>query len=201
MSYLDIYCTKVADFEGNVLYLYLDSDSPANPTTGNGYLVPSLAVSQTLAWLCTDGSAATVDQIAADWVRVGALPGDRRASAYDSPTSLMLTQASVDALTLGKVQGFDASLRAMMPAYDSFPDAAKIGLLDMAMNLGIGRAAQPGRPATGLHAYQHFLAAVNANPPDWSAAAAQCGRNTHDPAFAARNDWTAQQFKAAAPAA
>jgi len=200
MSYIDTYCAKVPDWEGNVLYLYLDSDDPANPTTGNGYLVPSLEVSQTLAWLTADGSAATAQQIAADWARVGALPPNRKAPFYRSAESLLLAQESVDALTLSKVRGFDNQLRAMLPAYDSFPDAAKVGLLDMAMNLGIGRAAQNGRPATGLHAYQHFLAAVNANPPDWNTAAAQCGRNTANPAFAARNAWTAAQFRAAAQA-
>jgi len=200
MSYLDTYCAKVRDWEGNVTYLYLDSDNPANPTTGNGYLVPSLEVSQTLAWLASDGSAATAEQIAADWARVAALPGNRLASFYRCAESLLLAQASVDALTLGKVQGFDSDLRKMIPAYDTFPDSAKIGLLDMAMNLGIGRPAQNGRPATGLHAYQHFLAAVNANPPDWNTAAAQCGRNTANPAFAARNAWTAEQFQAAAQA-
>jgi hypothetical protein len=198
MSYLDDYCAKVPEWEGNVLYLYLDSDNPANPTTGNGYLVPSLEISQTLAWLNGDGSAATADQIAEDWARVGAMPGNRLASFYHCAESLVLAQASVDALTRSKVQGFDAQLRAMLPGYDGFPDAAKIGLLDMAMNLGVGRPAQNGRPATGLHAYQHFLAAVNATPPDWNTAAAQCGRNTANPAFAARNAWTVQQFHAAA---
>jgi len=200
MSYLDDYCAKVPEWEGNVLYLYLDSDDPANPTTGNGYLVPSLEVSQTLAWLNGDGSPATAEQIAADWARVGAMPGNRLASFYHCAESLLLAQASVDALTRSKVQGFDTQLRALLPGYDGFPDAAKIGLLDMAMNLGIGRPAQNGRPATGLHAYQHFLAAVNAAPPDWNTAAAQCGRNTADPAFAARNAWTVQQFQAAAQA-
>jgi hypothetical protein len=200
MSYLDTYCAKVRDWEGNVTYLYLDSDNPANPTTGNGYLVPSLEVSQTLAWLASDGSAATAEQIAADWARVGALPGNRLVSFYRCAESLVLAQASVDALTLDKVQGFDSDLRKMIPAYYTFPDSAKIGLLDMAMNLGIGRPAQNGRPATGLHAYQHFLAAVNATPPEWNTAAAQCGRNTANPAFAARNAWTAEQFQAAAQA-
>jgi hypothetical protein len=200
MSYLDEYCAVVPRWEGNVPYLYLDSDDPANPTTGNGYLVPTLETCQTLAWLTADGSAATADQIAAEWARVTALPGKRLASFYHCAESLLLAQATVDALTLSKVRGFDSQLRAMLPAYDSFPDAAKIALLDMAMNLGIGRPAQNGHPATGLHAYQHFIAAVNATPPDWNTAAAQSGRNTANPAFAARNAWTAQQFQAAARA-
>lgn len=200
MSYLDDYCAVVPRWEGNVLYLYLDTDKPANPTTGNGYLVPTLAVSQTLPWLAPDGSAATASQIAADWARVGALPGAQKAHFYQSAESLVLAQATVDALTLGKVQGFDNDLRTILPAYDSFPDAAKMGLLDMALNLGIGRPAQNGHPATGLHQYPHFLAAVNSTPPDWQTAAAQCGRNTADEAFAERNAWTAQQFQAAAQA-
>lgn len=198
MSYVTDYCAVVSEFEGNVPYLYLDTDTPPNPTTGVGFELASLGDSQRLAWLMPDGSAASAEEIAADWARVTAMPGSCVCTHYKCATGLTLAPETVDAMTQAKVQGFDDQLRQMLPGYDGFPDAAKIALLDMAWNLGIGRPMQNGQRATGLHAYTHLLASVNATPPDWMAAAAQCARNSSDPAFERRNAWTAGQFKLAA---
>jgi hypothetical protein len=196
MSYLSDELAILPQWEGRCNWLYLDNVQPIpNPTTGIGNLVSNLAAMQAMPWSCPNGSPATPAQIAAEWTRVKQMRGGLVASAYKSPIGLTLPDAAIDAMVNAKLLEFDADLPLIFPNYASFPDPAKTRLLDCAWNLGIGHA---GPPSTGLRAYHHLIAALNADPPNFTLAAAECGRNTSQLAFAARNHWTAQGFEQAA---
>jgi GH24 family phage-related lysozyme (muramidase) len=183
MSYIDTYCQIVGTpaFEGTVPWLYLDSEG--YPTTGCGFLVATLDASYEYPWWSPDGTPASLGEIADDWMRVKALPADRLAKFYTSPTALTLTSAAILDITRTKVEMFDQYLTHDYPGYTAFPDAVKMALLDMEYNLGDVKLRKQ---------YPRFDAAVDAQ--DWTAAAAECGRNVSQPAFDARNAWTKEQF-------
>ncbi|HTS51734.1 MAG TPA: hypothetical protein VMH26_00525, partial [Burkholderiales bacterium] len=101
-----------------------------------------------------------------------------------SPTSPTLPHPAIDALLMHHLTFFDGQLSQHLPDYASFPDPVKLGLLDMVFNLGV----------TGLlHGYPIFLSHVRKH--DWANAAIHCHRN--GPSHS-RDDWTREQFLAAA---
>jgi GH24 family phage-related lysozyme (muramidase) len=92
----------------------------------------------------------------------------------------------VDALLLHHLTYFDTQLSQRLANYLTFPDPAKLGLLDMVYNLGV----------TGL--FRGFPTFMNhVQDENWAGAATQCHRN--GPSLQ-RNDWTCQQFLAATAA-
>src|SRR5260370_27396281 len=107
-----------------------------------------------------------------------------RASAfYKTPTSLVLTQHTIDAKLGSVLAGFEADLRAQFPHYDTLPDGVKMALLDMIYNLG---------PAGLFKGFPHLVAAIQTGA--WTQAAEHCIRRGPS---AARNDWTREQFLSA----
>ncbi len=167
-------------FEGCVPWMY--RDTVGKVTVGVGLMLPDVAAAQALPFL-EAGRAASAPQIHADFQRVMLLPEGKPATFYRASTSLELPQAAIDARLQAVLQGFEQRLRARLTHYDSFPDGAKLALLDMIYNLG------PGELFSG---YPHLLAAVEQGA--WAQAAAQCLR--HGPGEA-RNAWTRTQFLSA----
>ena len=181
MNYIDqsVSLLQSPAFEGTVSWLYLDTHVPPNATTACGLLVENLACSQALPWYLPDWTAASESDIAADWARVTGMPGGKVAGFYHSATGLALSLGDIAALTRKKVVENDSALAQFYAGYDAFPTPVKLALLDMAYNLGV-------EPLE--HTYPKFNAAINAR--QWSAAAAECGRNVQDAAFADRTAWT-----------
>jgi GH24 family phage-related lysozyme (muramidase) len=190
MDWITEECQVVPRWEGNIDYLYLDSDDPPNATTGQGHLVASVQKSVLLPWRTASGVVATNAAICADWARVVAMPGGHAAGFYKSPDGLTLLQSDIDALTLQSVTAMSTPLHTLFPKFDLFPLPAQVAIADMVYGLGIGKLQR---------SYPKFCAAVNTQ--DWAIAAVQSGRNVAMPAFAPRNSWTSQQFLAAAQAA
>lgn len=185
MSYIDDELAILPRWEARIPYLY--RDSKGNATTAIGLMLPNLGASLALPWKNADWTNADEAQVAGDWGRVMALPADRVAGFYHSAVGLQLQQSDIDSLTKAKLMEFDADLRKDFPGYDAFPESVKTRLLDMEWNLGDAKLRG---------GYPHFDAAVDAR--NWSAAALECGRDSSDPAFAARNAWTAAGFEQAA---
>ena len=124
-------------------------------------------------------------QIASDFARVYALPMGRPALFYRKPGSgSELELAVIDTLLRTALVGFEEHLREHIPGYDDLPPSAKIALLDMAHHLS---------PAHLLAQHPRLIRAVAAGA--WSLAATASFR--HGPG-AARNQWTAALFRAAA---
>lgn len=180
--YIDDYLPVNEEFEDMCGWMY--RDTAGNVTTACGLLLEGAAAAQVLPFQAPDFSRpATVAEIVANFEFVKASHPGMAAKYYQIATSPLLTAESMKSLQRMKVMQFDGSLRKDFPGYDSFPDGAKMALLDMEYNLGDAKLRGT---------YPRFDAAVDAR--DWLSAAENCGRNVADPAFAARNAWTKQQF-------
>ena len=184
MSYLDDALTAITAHEGSINWCYLDTRG--NVTVGVGMLLPNLDAALALPFQIAGMGGdlpATHDQIEQDWNRIKAMPAGKSAEFYECLSSCVLTDADIQANLLAYVATEERALRAGLPSYDSYPDPAKIALLDMGFNLGT---------AGLLHGYPHLCAACEAG--NWTLASQQCHRNG---AGDTRNQWTVNQFLAA----
>lgn len=185
MSYLEDSLAHLEIFEGVVPWMYLDTRGFV--TVGVGEMLANATKAQTLNFVDPRGGPSTPDAILDEFDRVSSLAPGKVAAFYRSPVSPVLPQATIDTLLMNHLNFFDGQLAGRFPAYASFPDAAKLGLLDMTYNLGV----------TGLFSgFPHFMASVDGQ--DWLGAAANCHRVGPSQV---RNEWTRQQFLAAAAAA
>jgi GH24 family phage-related lysozyme (muramidase) len=185
MAYLDDSLAHLEVFEGIVPWMYLDTMGYV--TVGVGEMLASAERAQALGFVDGNSQPISPDAILAEYNRVSALPPAKMAAFYRSPTSATLPHSAIDALLMQHLTFFDGQLNQQFASYSDFPNPAKLGLLDMIYNLGV----------TGLFkGYPTFMGYVQKQ--DWSNAALQCHRNGPNQA---RNDWTTQQFLAAAAAA
>lgn len=185
MSYLEDSLAHLEIFEGTVPWMYLDTRGLV--TVGVGEMLASVREAQSLDFLDPRGQPSTQDAILNEFNRVSSLAPGKVAAFYRSPASPVLPHATIDMLLMNHVNSFDEQLARRWPAYPSFPDTAKLGLLDMIYNLGA---------TTLFNRFPLFMASVEKQ--DWLGAAANCQRVGPSQA---RNDWTRQQFLAAAAAA
>jgi GH24 family phage-related lysozyme (muramidase) len=179
-NYLEQSLTKLKEFEGCVPWMY--RDTVGKITVGVGLMLPDTKAAEALPFL-VGTRAATPQEIAAEFARVDALPLGRASAFYKSPSSLELTQQTIDAKLTAVLQGFEADLRTEFPHYDQLPDTIKLALLDMIYNLG---------PAGLFKGFPHLVAAVQTGA--WTQAAAYCTRRGPSPT---RNAWTKEQFLSA----
>lgn len=183
MDYLDEAVSQIENFEGRIPWMYLDSEG--NVTAGVGILIPNQFAAVSMHFQ-VDSVAATVEEIGDDYERVKVMPIGFAAAHYRCPTSPLLPDSEMDALLRTFVVHVNQSLPAVYPKYSSWPVAAKLGILDMAYNLGIPKLRNK---------YPAFNRGANADPPNWHTAALNCGRNTSNPAFNERNRWARNQFE------
>ncbi|HEY6945085.1 MAG TPA: hypothetical protein VI431_08080 [Candidatus Acidoferrum sp.] len=182
MSYLDDSLAHLEIFEGTVPWMYLDTRGFV--TVGVGELLANSAKAQTLTFVDPSGQPSTPDAILDEFNRVSSLAPAKVSAFYRTPTSPVLPHTAIDTLLMNHLNFFDGQLAGRFPSYTGFPDPAKLGLLDMIYNLGV----------TGLFkGFPHFMGVVDKQ--DWLGAAANCHRVGPRQA---RNDWTRQQFLAAA---
>jgi GH24 family phage-related lysozyme (muramidase) len=179
-TYLEQSLTKLKEFEGCVPWMY--RDTVGKVTVGVGLMLPDTKAAQALPFFL-GSRPATPEEIAAEYARVDAMSMGRTSSFYKMPTSLELTQPTIDAKLSSVLQGFEADLRTEFPHYDTLPDGIKMALLDMIYNLG---------PAGLFKGFPHLIAAVQTGA--WAQAAEHCMRRGPGPA---RNNWTRQQFLSA----
>ncbi len=182
MAYLDDSVAHLEVFEGVVPWMYLDTRGYV--TVGVGEMLATSDRAQSLGFLDTNNQPVAPTAILADYTRVSALPPAKVAGFYRSSNSPILLHTAIDSLLMQHLIFFDNQLSQKFANYSSFPDPAKLGLLDMIYNLG----------STGLfNGFPTFMGCVQRQ--DWPNAATQCQRNGPSPA---RNEWTKQQFLAAA---
>jgi GH24 family phage-related lysozyme (muramidase) len=179
-TYLEQSLTKLKEFEGCVPWMY--RDTVGKVTVGVGLMLPDAKAAEALPFLIGT-RAATQQEIAAEYARVDAIPMGRTSAFYKTPTSLVLTQQTIDAKLISVLEGFEADLKVQFPNYDNLSDGVKMALLDMIYNLG---------PAGLFKGFPHLMAAVQSGA--WTQAAEHCIRR--GPGLA-RNDWTREQFLSA----
>jgi GH24 family phage-related lysozyme (muramidase) len=158
-------------------------DTVGKVTVGVGLMLPDAKAAETLPFV-RGARAATQEEIAAEYARVDAMMLGRASAFYKIPSSLELTQQTIDAELKSVLESFEADLRIQFPLYDALPDGVKMALLDMIYNLG---------PEGLFKGFPHLVAAVEAGA--WAHAAEHCMRRGPS---AARNTWTQQQFLSAA---
>jgi GH24 family phage-related lysozyme (muramidase) len=173
--------SQLKSFEGCVPWMY--RDSVGKVTVGVGLMLPDAAAACALPFHTADGSAATAEQIEAEFARVEALAMGKLPSFYRAAGSLELPEAAIDERLSALLAGFEATVRARLAGYDKLPDGVKMALLDMAYNLG---------PAGLLEGYPRMIHAVEMGA--WAQAAAECARGGIN---AARNAWTREQMLSA----
>jgi GH24 family phage-related lysozyme (muramidase) len=182
MSYRDQSVTALQGLEGTIAWMYLDTRSFVTCATGE--MVANAAAALKLPWRSQQtGDLAGASDVQADFQRVSQMAPGHEASFYRVDDSLILAAADMTALLSARVTGFEVNLRELFPEYDSFPDSAKLALIDMIYNLG---AAGLGKD------FPAFCDLVQQQR--WQPAALECKRVGPSDA---RNDWTKQQFLAA----
>jgi GH24 family phage-related lysozyme (muramidase) len=184
MSYLEDSADllRAPGFEGTVPYMYLDTVGLV--TVGVGQMIPDEDEAETYPFVHSNGVAATGPQIRAEYLRVHKMGKAQLPGKYHTKNSLILTDDYIRSLVLKRVKEFDGDLRGHYKNYDSYPNEAKLALLDMIYNLGPDRL---------FGQYKQFAKSVNAQ--NWGAAAKQCHRRGPSPK---RNAWAAHQFELAA---
>lgn len=183
MSYLDQSLAKLKEFEGSVAWMYRDTVGLI--TVGVGNMLPNVEAALKLPFrVQSSGDLAGEPAVRKEFSRVQALAPAKLPKFYYEYEALILSDGDIDRLLASRVGVFETQLRREFPHYDTFPDSAKLGLIDMAYNLGVGKLEKT---------YPHFDSAVFDQ--NWEAAATLCHRNGPSEA---RNDWTKQQFLEAA---
>ena len=179
-TYLEQSLAKLKEFEGCVPWMY--RDTVGKVTVGVGLMLPDAKAAEALPFVIGTRAAAP-EEIAAEYARVDAMAMGRASAFYKTPTSVVLTQQTIDAKLSSVLAGFEADLKSQFPHYDALPDGIKMALLDMIYNLG---------PAGLFKGFPHLVAAIQTGA--WQQAAEHCIRRGPS---AARNAWTREQFLSA----
>jgi GH24 family phage-related lysozyme (muramidase) len=145
-------------FEGRLAYMYTDALGLVTTATGN--LIDPVPAAMVLPWKHVDGSAASTDEIQAEWQAVKAAWPGIQSAACRSITTLHLEQAAIDNLLVEKAHANEDTLRGAHPDFDNLPADAQLGLHSMAWAMG-----------AAFH-FPQFTAGINNK--DFATAAAQC---------------------------
>jgi len=183
-------------FEGRVPYMYLDVLGLV--TVGVGNLVDPVLAAQALPFrfknrpgIAAPGSAATADQIAAEWQTLKNDPTlkTRGYKACEPITHLELSDDAIDSLIIDRLTKNESFLKRQpwFQDFDIWPADAQLGLLSMAWAMG---PAGPGN-------FPSFRAACQRL--DFNTAAAQCKMNeAGNPGVVPRNQANFTLFSNAA---
>jgi hypothetical protein len=183
-DFQQIFANKIPEFEGVVFWPYLDTHQPPLVTVWVGIYITreeALTIPFTI-----NGQSASLEQIGVEYDRVQDMQGGQLPKAYHYPGCLIITNDAGNDLMEKRLDGFTVELQHMFPEFDTFPILAKVALLEMMWGLGAG----------GLAKYTHLCNSVRNQ--DWIGASQQCAENTSNKAYSIRNQWTQQQFLAAA---
>lgn len=137
---VDTFTSHIADWEGSVDHMYLDSAD--NVTVGQGKLLNTAEDAVALPFRDrASGNPASKDEIRDEFDIIDAMEGsqDIPASDYEPYTLLYLTESEVDRLVIDHMKDdFDDMLR-LFPDFGNFPLSAQVALWDMIYNLGPGK--------------------------------------------------------------
>ncbi|MBI4877651.1 MAG: hypothetical protein HY822_23720 [Acidobacteria bacterium] len=109
-------------FEGVRRSMYLDNRSLV--TTGIGFMLPSLGEAGRLHWRHPAGRAAGPEELAAEWSRVTG-----RWPPVEGASPLLITPGEVDRVFASQVRARELILKAVFPAWESYPADAQLGML------------------------------------------------------------------------
>lgn len=165
--------------------MYLDTRGFV--TVAVGQLLATVEDAQELAFVHREtGAPAAAAEIAQDYHSVKQQPAGKTASFYEPFTILDLPEHEIDGLLNQRIEDFEAGLRADFPDFGGYPEAARLGLMDMVFNLG----------NDGLvNKFPTFTQAARTH--NWTICARECHRRGISDE---RNEMTAKLFEEAAAA-
>ena len=137
MSFEEACRHMIKQGEGSISHMYLDTRGFV--TVGVGNMMKTATEAQARPFVRRDnGTAASDEEIAADFDAVHVRPYGQAyaAGSFKDHTMLDLPGSEIDALLDRRIAGFEAGLRDDFSGYDDYPDRARLGLIDMAFNLG-----------------------------------------------------------------
>jgi len=127
--------TLVKSGEGSIPHMYLDTVGKV--TVGVGNMMPTAETAVELPFIHADSSLpATDDEVGNEFAFISQQTQGRLAGSYKEFTSLILTDEYIDELLDQRIEGFVQQLKRDFPNYDHYPEPARLGLIDMAFNLG-----------------------------------------------------------------
>jgi hypothetical protein len=165
-------------FEGHVDFMYLDVKGLV--TIGRGNLIDPVDVAVSLPFVLKSdpATAATREQVAAEWASVKGRTDlkMRGGVAFGAVTKLAITEETLTDLVSRKLSSNVATLKNSFPDFDTWPADAQLGVLSMAWAMG---------PAFS-HMFPHFTQTCLGR--DWVGAANNCKMDeTGNPGLKPRN--------------
>ncbi len=174
-----------APLEGVVAHMYQDVKGLV--TVGIGNLIDPIQYALVLPFVHADGTYATRDEIAAEWLRIKQAPDLARLGhrAAKRIATLSLTDEGIELVVSRKLAQNDAHLRARFPEWEEWPADAQLATLSMAWACG---------PA---FRFPMLEAALKAR--DFDLAAQECTINEHgNPGIVPRNKANRMLYRNAA---
>ncbi len=122
--------------EGCVSWLYADVKNLVTVAIGN--LVDPIQVALTLPFVRKDGSAASRDEIATDWLRVKNDPQSARLGHKytEKLTALRLTLDGINLVVSRKLSQMDQHLAGRFPDYEDWPACGQLAVLSQSWACG-----------------------------------------------------------------
>lgn len=124
--------------EGCIPYMYLDTVGKV--TVGVGNMLPNSDAAVALPFVDRDsGEAASEELIIDEFENLSKQEFGQSfgASAFSHFTSVGLTDDGINELLDSRIAEFETGLKGNFEDFDTYPDDAKIGIMDMAFNLGV----------------------------------------------------------------
>jgi GH24 family phage-related lysozyme (muramidase) len=197
MDWKEVWSDIVA-WENIIPFMYQDNNK--NVTVGAGNLLKYLEPKQaddplaagTLPFQNMDaGRPATPQEITEAFNKVVAMPPKMTATRYATRPKIALTDAFIEAQTKKRFENeFLKSIKNGLPDFETYPRAARRGIVDVTYNVGISV------PLGTNSKWSAFLTAVKARK--WAAAAAECTKNKPVDGNAQRTQWREDLFRYAA---
>lgn len=175
---------RTKKFEESIAHMYLDPNGFV--TIGVGHLLADADAAVPLGLVKKMGGGAASDaEKKQEWETIHEKEAGYKASYYDKFANLKLPEEAINALLKSDLADVEKQLRTEFPDYDSYPQKAKAGLLDLGFNVGVKKLA------TG---FPNFVKAVKAK--DWKTAAKESHRMS--PVPEKRNEEIKKLFEEAA---
>ncbi|HLY80646.1 MAG TPA: hypothetical protein VKQ70_14795 [Caulobacteraceae bacterium] len=194
------YREQLTLLEHDVAFMYLDTKG--NVTVGIGVKLEDSKDTRSIRFVHRiDGKLASDEEKEAAFnaVHDARILIGRNAREFQSKTDLALAPGESARLFSSRLETAENQCRDLFKAWDDFPRPAQVALLDMAYNMGKGRALTAAEIANGdtehgLYQYHKLRAAADAG--EWLTASRECHRKA--PVNDTRNNWTRDKFIEAA---
>lgn len=170
-------------YEGNVPYMYLDSNGYV--TVGIGHMMRTAQDAQKLPFIDSKKKKATAADIKTDFDNVKKQLKNMKHTYYKKFTKLTLDPLEVNKQTEKHISNSGKELKVIFPEFDKFPSEVKLALYDIIFNVGMPNLNK---------GWALMKAAIKAK--DWAKAGKESNRKP--PVSAERNKYVKDLFDKAA---